>query len=147
MSAGPQTEPLVRFCGYCGRPPSGPYRRVCGCGRGVILEAKVEEAPRPNDAFLVVGPMLTIAAVSRRAEQLLKVKEEDFVNRPLTRLLVPADGTSPHALEADVEKVAGGTGPGARAFRQVDALTRKLAARLGHCGTPSAALVVLTDTD
>jgi hypothetical protein len=141
----------VAFCGYCGRPAAAGERRdgerrICRCGFGFVLTAPAPDAPSPADAFLIVYPDQAIAAVSRRAERLLRISERDFVDRPLTRLLVPSDGASPDAVEAELAEAAEGRLRSGRRFRPVTALARILDVRIGRCGKPSAALLILEET-
>jgi hypothetical protein len=140
----------VSFCGYCGQAPatgttSPRNSRICRCGFGLVLAAPSHEAPSPDDAFLVIDDGLVIAAVSRQAERLLTIDETVYVDRPLTRLLVPADGASPDELEAEFRNTVDGGERAERGFRLVGALTRTVSARIGRCASPRAALLILSD--
>jgi PAS domain-containing protein len=140
------------FCGHCAAPspdnePPAPNARVCPtCSMGLLLEARAEAAPEPGAAFLVVDSQLRIQAVSTAAEELLGVREELTVNKPLAELIVPADA------EADGQVAVGALL--ARAASDVDAPTRafvrpantfgvRIRARIAPCGPPRAALIVL----
>ena len=71
------------FCGHCAAPaPSGqapaPTARVCrSCGLGLLLETRRDIVPSDRDAFLVIDTALLIQAMSRRAQTLLAVSEEE----------------------------------------------------------------------
>src|ERR1700727_1309122 len=85
------------FCGHCAAPSPGgaappPTARVCTrCGLGLLLETREDAVPDPRDAFLVVDSQLLVQAMSREAQTLLGLAEEDAVDRPVSELLVPAD--------------------------------------------------------
>src|SRR3979411_1138901 len=95
--AGAQTVEWTWFCGHCAAPAPtseapAPTARVCrSCGLGLLLEPRREIVPTDRDAFLVVDNALLIQAVSRRAQTLLAVTEEEAVNRPVADFVVPAD--------------------------------------------------------
>jgi hypothetical protein len=155
---GTQAETPVEwvwFCGHCAAPaPRGqapaPIARVCNaCGLGLMLEARSELVPDDRDAFLVVDSSLLIQGVSRRAEELLAHEEEAAINRPVAELLVAPDAE------------AGGPGSFAGAIAEAvewrEALVTKfvrpwntfgvrMRARIGACGPPRAALIVLDDS-
>jgi len=78
------------FCGHCAAAPSrqlvSPLTRVCGsCGMGLLLETRSDAAPGSDDAFLVIDSRLTVQAVSRDAERLLGINEDEMVDGPVTR--------------------------------------------------------------
>jgi PAS domain-containing protein len=119
-----------------------------------VLETVTRLAPSSDDAFLVVDIKLIVEAISRQAEKLLGVSEGFVVRRPLAELLMPA-GTDaePHAvagLMAAVSEAASGVA-GARPSRLVFAPAKanglRLHARIGRCGPPVAALIVLEPTE
>jgi hypothetical protein len=140
------------FCGYCGVGPKAgaavtPATRVCGsCGRGLLLEARSDASPRRDEAFLVVDSGLTVQAVSRCAEKLLAVREEDVAELPVGDLLVAAEPEAPieerlpsvlaHAI-ADGERVM------TVCVRPRDTFGVRFPARISVCGPPRAALIVL----
>ena len=147
-------EPWPWFCGYCGasHPGTDPppmIERVCvSCGFGLLVEAPGPIAPSPDDAFLVVNHELVIQSVGRRAEQLLNVGESFVVGRELTELLLPIDceRDGAGALSDAVFDAASGD--------PMPVITRlvlcpahqpglRLRARIGRCGPPRAALLVL----
>ncbi len=140
------------FCGNCAAaaplekaPP--PDARVCQiCGLGVLLEARADLRPSPRDAFLVVDSTLTVQAVSRRAEQLLDVSEEQAINRPVGELLVPADTEERARREFSrvlVEAATGADEPSHVYVRPWNTFGVRMRARVGACGPPRAALLVL----
>lgn len=144
---------LTSFCGHCGMPPAvsldNPRSRVCGhCGLGLVLRASVDVAPRTDDPFLVIDSTLSVCAVSARAEHLLGTDETEAVNRHVADFLVPADANAPSAENLLVLLVdaASGTGePRTAVVRPRQEFGVRFRARIGPCGPPRAALLVLTD--
>lgn len=145
------TAPAVSFCSHCGARPNPRLdpadSRVCGaCGLGLILEASADIAPRVGDAFIVLDRALSVCAVSRAAESLLDTNEPDVVNRHVTDLLMPADAEGPasQSLGAAVIWATRGEMPIRTTFvRPANTFGIRLTARIGTCGPPRAALVVL----
>ena len=121
--------------------------RVCSsCGLGLLLETRTDLAPSPADAFLVVDAQLAIEAVSAQAERVLAVNEHEVVHLPLHSLITPAgaDGAGEHGLIAAVLEAANGSNQ----LRSVLVRPRntfgvRVRARIGACGPPRAALIVL----
>lgn len=137
------------FCGYCGTAPDpAAAERICGsCGLGVVLHSEVTLAPAPHSAFLVVDQGLCVGAVSQGAEHLLGTAEPDAVNRHLAELLVPAaaEARGANLLEL-VVAAAGGSGAARTAVvRPAGEFGVRFLARVGPCGPPTAALVVLDE--
>lgn len=142
------------FCGHCAAPapgdsPPAPSARVCrACGLGLLLETRSEVLPTDRDAFLVIDSGLAIQAMSRRAQALLAVTEEDAVNRPVVELLAPADaeadGPSRFAA-AIVDAAHGDDEPATAVVRPWNTFGVRLRARIAPCGPPRAALIVLQD--
>ena len=139
------------FCGRCGRSPepNEPARptRVCPrCGMGLLLSAAAELAPTRDDPFLVIDGALTIRAVSEGAELLLGITETDAVNQHVLDYVVPADAprAGPENLGAFLTRAAAGD-PTVRdvVVRPRDELGVRFWARVGVCGPPTAALLVL----
>ena len=145
-------EELTRFCTHCARlfdagaPSSGnPNRgRVCArCGLGVVLTCSSETLGTEGAAFLVVPADLRVSAASQPAEDLFGVPDGCF-GRPLMSLL-----TSPAGIEEMARTVvAAASGKFAPARIPVEAASAKLPvaaleARVGGCGNPPAALVVV----
>jgi hypothetical protein len=115
---------------------------------GLILHADVTIAPSPGEPFLIVGPTLTVCAVSRLAEQLLGVSETQAVHRHVMDFLVPADGGA--AAGDDLLTVLAGAAAGAPGCRSTTVRPatehdRHYEARIGWCGPPPAAVIVLAD--
>jgi hypothetical protein len=140
------------FCGRCAAPspdglPPAPYARVCGeCGLGLLLETRRDVAPKTRQAFVVVDSALLVQAVSRRAERLLAVAEEDAVNRPIAELLIAADSDSarPSALGESISQTLGAGDDTTDTFaRPWNTFGVRLRVRIAPCGPPRAALLVL----
>ena len=140
------------FCGHCAAPSPGgaappPTARVCTrCGLGLLLETREDAVPEPRDAFLVVDSRLLVQAMSREAQTLLGLAEEDAVDRPVSELLVPADaeGESRGGLAAAIAEAAAGDERDGRAYvRPWNTFGVRLRARIATCGPPRAALIVL----
>ena len=146
-------DELKIFCGHCGRPPEGGTEarasRVCAkCGMGLLLQTPIDTAPSPKDPFLVVDGALTICALSRQAEKLLGVSETEAVNRHVADFLVPADSEeqSGSNLATLLAWAARGETPmGSVVVRPANTFGVRYWARVGPCGPPSAALLVLAD--
>jgi PAS domain-containing protein len=149
---GPQ-EPLKIFCGHCGRSPDPGSdvhaSRVCAkCGMGLLLQAPAETAPSPKDPFVVVDGALTICALSRQAEKLLGVSETEAVNRHIADFLVPGDaeGATGENLGSLLAWAARGETPSSSVVvRPTNTFGVRYWARVGPCGPPNAALLVLAD--
>jgi hypothetical protein len=147
-----ETRPLVQFCGHCGRPPGDDETveaRVCSkCGMGVMLTAPGDVAPKPSDPFLVVDGTLSICAMSRNAEKLLGIVETDAVNRHVAEFLEPGDAESPAgaSLASMIAFAARGEEPSMSVVvRPANTFGVRYWARVGPCGPPTAALIVLAD--
>lgn len=154
LVAATELDVLVKvFCGHCGRPPedarTNPVSRVCQrCGMGLLLQAPAEIAPSAPDPFVVVDSALTIRALSRQGERLLEVTETDAVNKPITQFLVPADAEAPtnENLAAVLTWAARGDAPSRNVVvRPTNMFGVRYWARVGPCGPPNAALLVLAD--
>ena len=146
--AGPQ----VGFCSHCGTAPKVELDiapRVCGdCGMGLLLRTPAAVAPAAGEPFVVVEATLTVGAVSRGAEQFLAVDEADAINRPLDELLVAAEAEdSGPTLATAIMWAARGDAAAREVFvRPANTFGVRCRARIGPCGPPSAAVLVLTDT-
>lgn len=147
----PAPVPSISFCGHCGTRPATPGpdagSRVCGaCGLGLILESGADLAPEAGDAFLVLDRALAVCAVSEAAERLLATREPDAVNRHISSLLMPADAEE-HGGEGLSQAVAwaarGGGATRTTVVRPANTFGIRLNARIGACGPPQAALLVL----
>jgi hypothetical protein len=146
-------RPSILFCGHCGRAPSDnslgePPARVCRrCGMGLVLTAPADAAPAAADPFLVVDASLTVCAMSRHAERLLDISETDAVNRHIGEFLVPAeaDSTGSNLASLLTRAVRDDLEPSSVAVRPANTFGVRYWARIGPCGPPRAALVVLAD--
>jgi hypothetical protein len=143
-----EPQPIARFCGHCGHPPTVAHgTRVCDrCGLGLVLETVLEAAPEPGAPFLVLDTALTICAMSAAAQRELAIDETEAVHRHVSELLVVADAEkgSRASLEDIVIHAARGDGDTATiAVRPLDTFGVFYQARIAPCGPPRAALVVL----
>lgn len=144
---GPVRQDLVGFCSHCGAHPqqNRSNSRVCtSCELGLVLEANVDAAPGPGDAFLVLDSSLAVCAVSGAAETLLATRETDAVNRHITELIVPADSEAQGAanLAVAVTWAARGDGTTRRVFvRPANTFGVRMAVRISSCGPAKAAVV------
>lgn len=152
VSGGRETPETFRwFCGHCAAPSPGgtappPTARVCTrCGLGLLLETREDAVPDARDAFLVVDSRLLVQAMSREAQTLLGLAEEDAVDRPVSELLVPADAEGERGgLAAAIAEAACGDESDGRAFvRPWNTFGVRMRARIATCGPPRAALIVL----
>lgn len=149
-------RPYRWFCGVCGVPsPDGhvppPFARGCeACGLGILVEAPAELAPVPGDAFLLVDRALAVQALSAAAERLLAVRAEEVIGRPLAELLHGADAEAAEAepLGAAIARATGGEDEPVRmTVRPAGVFGVRLSLRVGACGPPRAALLVLEQRD
>jgi hypothetical protein len=118
------------------------------CGLGLLLETHRSAIPREDEAFLVIDAALSVQAMSRRAQVLLSVCEEEAVNRPVGDLLVPADaeaGAPTRFATAIVEAAAGAGELGNGYVRPWNTFGVRMRARVAPCGPPRAALVILEE--
>ena len=141
----------VAFCGHCGISPAQDavaQSRVCGhCGLGLVLQAAADVAPRNDEPFLVIDSTLSVCAVSAQAEWLLGIDETEAVNKHVADFLVPADANAPSAenlLVLLVEAASGSGEPRSAVVRPRQEFGVRFRARIGPCGPPHAALLVLT---
>jgi hypothetical protein len=147
-------EPDVLFCAHCGsHAPDGatPLTRVCGdCGLGLLVGAAPSLAPQPGEAFLLVDGQLAIREMSREAQPLLGVTESEALNLRVTDALMPADcevdgveslvNLLVHAARGEAEE-----GAARIVVRPAREFGIRLWARVGPCGPPRGALVVLRE--
>lgn len=141
-----------QFCGHCGRQPKERIAidrsRVCPtCGLGLLLEAAAEVAPAPRDPFLVVDQSLAVCAVSREAERLLGISETDAVNRHVTAFLSTSEAESGEdpLLVTLALTARGETATRNLMVRPANTFGVRYWARIGPCGPPQAAVLVLAD--
>jgi PAS domain-containing protein len=146
-----EPTPVVSFCGHCGQAPSpmaDAGARVCArCGLGVIITAAEDLAPRERESFLIVDTQLKVCALSRGAERLLGLPEPDAVHRHVGEFLEPADaeaGGDNALLQQIVSSAAMGFAPAVSVVvRPSGEYGVRYAARVGSCGPPEGALIVL----
>jgi PAS domain-containing protein len=141
----------VSFCGHCGvapAPDAAQSSRVCAhCGLGLVLQAPADVAPRSGEPFLVIDSSLSVCAVSAGAEQLLGVVETEAVNQHVADFLVPADVNASRAdnlLALLVDAASGSGEPRTAVVRPRQEFGVRFRARIGPCGPPHAALLVLS---
>jgi PAS domain-containing protein len=143
--------PWAWFCGHCAAPAPGdiapaPSARVCrACGLGLLLETRADAVPTERDAFVVIDSALLVQAVSRRAQSLLALTEEEAVNRPISDLLMSADAEAQGSrLSAAIVQAADGASEPISTFvRPWNTFGVRIRARIAPCGPPRAALLVL----
>jgi PAS domain-containing protein len=143
----------VWFCGRCatpappGRPPH-PEARVCqACGLGILLETRADAVPQAQDPFVIVDAALQVQALSSEAERMLAVPEEQAIHRPVGELLVPAavDAGGEDEFARAVVSAASASGGLTHTYvRPWNTFGVRLRARIGTCGPPRAALLVLS---
>ncbi len=147
--SGSDEAPSRAFCSHCGRAPqedAAVAARVCGsCGMGLVLHAPADVAPAPGAAFLVIDPSLSVGAVSRAAERFLAVQEADVVHRPVSELIAGADS---EPVGGDLGSAIASASTGEQAPREVSVRPAntfgvRCRARIGPCGPPRAAVIVL----
>jgi hypothetical protein len=138
-------DELTHFCTHCASlfDEAAARRRVCPrCGLGVVLTCSSATLEAPGGAFFVVKADLRVSAASRAAEDLFFVHDGAF-GRPLMSLVTSPDGIE----ELPRLVVAAANGTLAPATIAVESAASKvdiaLEARIGGCGDPPAALVVV----
>jgi DNA-directed RNA polymerase subunit RPC12/RpoP len=141
----------IWFCGQCAAQVDhesvSPLTRTCPeCGRGLLLETRVNAAPTVEDAFLVVDSRLIVRVVSPRARILLGAGQGEPLGRPVARFLAAA-GTESGGPEDFMPLLhAASTGSDeihSLCVRPLGAFGVRVTARIAPCGPPRAALVVL----
>jgi hypothetical protein len=145
-----EPAPLVAFCGHCGEAPPTPMAarsRVCAlCGLGVVIETGQDLAPKPGGSFLIVNRRLQLCGLSRAAESLLGLVEPAAVHRHISEFLEPADAEAgqPDALISAITASASGLTPvRSLVVRPAGEYGVRYAVRVGPCGPPQGALIVL----
>ncbi|HWH94577.1 MAG TPA: PAS domain-containing protein [Baekduia sp.] len=122
--------------------------RVCAlCGLGVVITASADLAPRTGESFLIVDRQLKVCALSRGAERVLGVDEPEAVHRHVGDFLEPADAEAGHGDELLKRLIAsaaiGFASPHSIVVRPTGEYGVRYAARVGSCGPPEGALIVL----
>ena len=152
ITRGKEAPSTKLFCGHCGKTPHPGAQpedsRVCqACGLGLVLEAETNIAPGIRDPFLVVDHSLAVCALSRESEKLLGIVETDAVHRHISDFLSPGDAEQgSDALRSALALAARGDSVVQNLIvRPRHTFGVRYWARIGHCGPPSAALLVLAD--
>jgi hypothetical protein len=97
---------------------------------------------------LIVDRSLTVCAVSRQAERLLGISETEAVNRHVAEFLGSGDAEAPgdENFAAVLTWAARGDAPVRNVVvRPPNTFGVRYWARIGPCGPPTAALIVLAD--
>jgi hypothetical protein len=103
-------------------------------------------APRPADPFLIVDESLSVVGVSQVAEDVLAVKEPQALHRDVTDFLVAADPAAYAAADLHdllLAAAGGAAGPVGIVLSPATEPAVRFDARIGSCGPPAAALIVL----
>jgi hypothetical protein len=143
---GAAGDALAHFCTHCASLFDQPAarRRVCPrCSLGVVLTCSSATLGAPGAAFFVVTTDLRVSAGSKQAEDLFSGHDGIF-GRPLLSLVTSPVGVGELArlvVAAANGKMAPATIPVQSAASKLDHLS--LEARIGGCGSPPAALVVV----
>lgn len=126
----------VSFCTECGALLHDAPERVCPeCGMGIVLSCAPGLLPRSGAAFLVVTSDLRISAASVGVESLLG-DPEVLIGEPLLRVLSGDPG-----LPRAIGRAAMGSQRVANVVLRLG--DRRINGRVGACGDPQAALLVL----
>jgi PAS domain-containing protein len=113
---------------------------------GVVITAADNVAPKAGEPFLIVDRQLMLCGVSRAAERLLGIVEPTAVHRHISEFLEPADAEAGQGDELVQSIMAASAASGlARSIvlRPAGEYGVRYAARVGSCGPPAGALVVL----
>jgi hypothetical protein len=115
----------------------------------MMLETRADAIPTDHDAFVVVDSRLLIQALSRDAQRLLAVTEEDAIDTPVSELLMPADAETAGRTgfaAAIADAAQGREAEVTRTFvRPWNTFGVRMRAKIAMCGPPRAALIVLDD--
>jgi hypothetical protein len=114
---------------------------------GLLLHADPQLAPAPGDSFIVTDGRLLICALSQGAERLFCRSEPSVIHRPVSDLLVGvADEGGLSSLAMLLTAAAEGTVEVTDAVvATVEGGREHHSARLGPCGPPAAALLLIDD--
>jgi hypothetical protein len=120
--------------------------RVCAlCGLGVVITASQDLAPKKGESFIIVDRQLKLCGLSRGAERVLEVDEPGAVHRHICDFLEPADaeaGQGDELLQSII--TSGFVAPRTLIVRPAGEYGVRYAARVGACGPPAGALIVLS---
>ena len=127
-----------------------PASRVCArCGLGLLVSAPPTPRRRPQDPFLLVDGQLSICAVSRLAEQLLLTSRDrggQLAHRRPARAGRRRDRRRRSRWSTcSCTRPAGAGETHHVVLRPAKEFGIRFWARIGPCGPPRAALVVLAD--
>jgi hypothetical protein len=126
----------VSFCTDCGALSHDAPERVCAeCGMGIVLSCAPGLLPRSGAAFLVVTSDLRVSAASASVDSLLG-DPDALVGESLLELLSGDPG-----LPRAIARAAMGSQRVSNVVLRVGA--SRINARVGACGDPPAALLVL----
>jgi hypothetical protein len=116
------------------------------CELGTVLHALPGLQPRFDEPFVIIDERLSLQAVSRRAESVLRVEEPAAVDVPLEEFLIADDGDPEHThlRRLIAHAIAGSTRASTLKLHTVSDPQIGFVARIAGCGPPQAALVVLT---
>jgi PAS domain-containing protein len=110
-----------------------------------VLQADRTLAPGPGDAFLVTDDKLMICAASEAAERLFGQPEPALIHRPLSHFLRGVEVDSDGAPRLP-QLMRSATDEGLRYAETIVLLTGQTESqrvRVGACGPPSAALLMI----
>jgi hypothetical protein len=148
----------IRFCSRCGHPSEDPpgrmgrfvRDRICRrCEMGLMLSCSRDALPGTAAAFIIVTFELLVSAVSEAGEPIFGA-EQELVGTPLLELLTSPVGD--HELTAYVSQAAHSPSepvvlPVRLASQDAAARVGTMAARVGTCGPPRAALVTVEPSE
>lgn len=114
----------------------------------MMLQGPRGAVPQARDPFVIVDDRLYVQAVSRQAEDALGVDERAGVNVPLEEFLISnngdAEGLRLAQLVRDALEPDATPPPEKLELRAVQNPRAHFFARISSCGSPRAAVVILT---
>jgi PAS domain-containing protein len=116
------------------------------CHLGLILTGRSDAVPAEQDAFIVVDALMRVRAVSKRAEELLRISETDAVNQLVWDFLVPAEDGAQTTSKLAGEIVTASrldVGPRRTVLRPRDVFGVRYGVRIAGCSPGPAAILVL----
>jgi hypothetical protein len=129
----------IRFCTHCGAVTDAASQRVCtACEWGVVLSCARVAAPRPGAPFLIVTTDLRVSAASATSEALFGNPDE-VVGTSVLDLL-----HGDVALARQIARTAMGSAKQLTTWVRIEPHGRPHKARIAHCDSPPAALIVLS---
>jgi hypothetical protein len=115
---------------------------------GLLLHADAQLAPAPGDSFIVTDDRLLICALSQGGERLFRRSEPSVIHRPVSELLVGVGAAEAGLPSLDTllrAAAAGALEVTAAVVATVEGGREHHPARLGPCGPPTAALLIVDD--